>query len=420
MTATGYRILRFRDVLQLREFRWLWLADIQSLLGDQLARVALSVLVFDRTRSGLLTAGVYALTYLPALAGIVLGVLADRLPRRALLVGGDLVRAVLLAAMAIRAVPLGVVAALLVLVVAVGAPWKAAESALVADIVTGQGYALGAGLRVATVQAAQLIGFGVGGVVVASVGARAALAVDAATFALSALVIRLAVRRRPAARPGGPQAPSAGWNEGLLVITRSGYLRALVGLAWLAGMFVVPEGLAAPYAAALHGGASTVGLLLASAPAGVLIGSLLFVRLLDDASRSRCVVPMAVGAGVPLVVCGFSPGLPLTMLLWGASGACMAYQVQVITEFVAAVPDRVRGQAIAVASSGLLAAQGFGLLLGGAIAQAWSAPAAIAVAGAAGSLLALGLGSTRGRAAQVPGRKTASPRGGAGAEPAGS
>ncbi len=83
---------------------------MQSLVGDQLARVALSVLVFTQTGSGLLTAGVYALTYLPSLLGsILLGSLADRMPRRALLVTGDLVRAVLLAVMALPGVPLGVV-----------------------------------------------------------------------------------------------------------------------------------------------------------------------------------------------------------------------------------------------------------------------------------------------------------------------
>jgi len=53
----------FTALLRIREFRWLWLADAQSLLGDQLARVALSVLVYDRTGSGLVTAAVYALTF---------------------------------------------------------------------------------------------------------------------------------------------------------------------------------------------------------------------------------------------------------------------------------------------------------------------------------------------------------------------
>ncbi len=103
------RAVQFRQILRVREFRWLWLADMQSGVGDQLARVALSVLVFTETGSGLLTAGVYALTYLPALLGsILLGSLADRMPRRALLVTGDLVRAVLLAVMALPWVPLAV------------------------------------------------------------------------------------------------------------------------------------------------------------------------------------------------------------------------------------------------------------------------------------------------------------------------
>lgn len=91
----------FAGVLRQREFRLLWLADIQSLLGDQIARVALSVLVFDRTHAGFATAAVYALTFLLAVVGtIALGPLADRLPRRALLVAGDGIRAALLATMA--------------------------------------------------------------------------------------------------------------------------------------------------------------------------------------------------------------------------------------------------------------------------------------------------------------------------------
>ena len=158
----------------LREFRLLWLAQVQSLLGDQLARVALSVLVYDRTSSALATAVVYALSFLPALLGsVLLGPLVDRLPRRALLVGADLIRAALVAVMVLPGLPVAVLAALLVLAVLVGAPWQAAESALVVDILTTEDYALGLGLRSATGQAAQLVGFAVGGVAVAAVGARA-------------------------------------------------------------------------------------------------------------------------------------------------------------------------------------------------------------------------------------------------------
>jgi len=165
--AAGFAVL-----LGLREFRLLWLAQVQSLLGDQLARVALSVLVYDRTSSALATAVVYALSFLPALLGsVLLGPLADRLPNRALLVGADLIRAAIVAVMVLPGLPVAVLAALLVLAVLVGAPWQAAESALVVDILTTEDYALGLGLRSATGQAAQLAGFAVSGVTVAAVGA---------------------------------------------------------------------------------------------------------------------------------------------------------------------------------------------------------------------------------------------------------
>jgi hypothetical protein len=378
----------FRSVLQVREFRAVWLSDIQSLLGDQLARVALSVLVFDRTHSALVTAAVYSLTYLPAVLGTPLGALTDRLPRRELLVVGDLVRALLIAVIALPGLPLGVVMAVLFGAVLVGTPWKAAESALVADILAGEGYVLGSSIRLATSQAAQLAGFAVGGVVVAVLGPHLSLALDAATFAVSALVLRVSLTARPPAR--GPGAGRGlGWRGGVLVVLRSPRLRTLLGYSWLAGAIIVPEGLAAPYAAEVGGGAQAVGLLLASAPAGTLIGALLFVRVLRPDVRSRLVPVLAVASGLPLVACAGQPGLIATMALWAATGALMSYQVQVMTEFVRAAPAQFRGQAIAVASSGLLAVQGVGLLAGGLLTRVAGPATVIAGAGAVAAALAV-------------------------------
>src|SRR5947207_11318190 len=57
------------DSLRVGEFRSLWSAEGVSILGDQLARVALAILVFERTSSALLTALTYALTFVPAVLG---------------------------------------------------------------------------------------------------------------------------------------------------------------------------------------------------------------------------------------------------------------------------------------------------------------------------------------------------------------
>ena len=79
---------RSDSLIRHSEFRTLWAALAQSVLGDQLARVALSLLVFERTESAGWTAATYALTSLPALlSGVLLTGLADRFPRRTVMIG---------------------------------------------------------------------------------------------------------------------------------------------------------------------------------------------------------------------------------------------------------------------------------------------------------------------------------------------
>lgn len=220
---------------------------MQSLLGDQLARVALSVLVFERTSSSLLTAAVYALTFLPAfLGGLLLGGVADRYPRRRVLIGCDLVRAGLLAAMALPATPLPVVAALLTVVTVVGVPFRAAEPALLADLFTGERYVAALGLRTATYQASQLVGFAVGGAAVARRG-RSQLGIGDRRRLLRRVRGDTAVGT--AATPRGKNGPPAQRSElraGIRLVSSNRHLRLLLGLAWLAGIWVIAEGLASP------------------------------------------------------------------------------------------------------------------------------------------------------------------------------
>jgi MFS family permease len=394
----------FRSLFTHREFAVLWVAGAQSQLGDQLARVALSVLVFTRTGSGFATAATYALTYLPAfVGGIALAGLADLYPRRRLLVVCDLVRAVLFALMAIPAIPLGVLCVLLVFAVLVGSPYSAAEPAIVADMFDGDHYSAAIGVRTATVQASQLIGFAAGGVVVAATGSRAALVVDAATFAASALVLQAALIFRPAVAATGRRGVEQ-IKVGLRTVSGDRRLRQLLALAWLAGFWIVPEGLAAPYAAQHGGGPSAVGILLAANPAGNLIGVLVLTRWVPTRQRPRLLGLLAIVSGIPLILCGFEPGIAIAAVLWGSCGLFSAYLVLIVTEFVAIVSPNVRGQAIGIASSGLLAAQGIGLLIGGAIAAVWAVAPAIAIAGATGSLLAVPLTlARRQRVAAPPG-----------------
>lgn len=385
-------VVTFSSLLRDREFLALWLTDVQSSVGDQLARVALAVLVYRATGgSGLATAAVYALTYLPAVVGgLVLSGLADRYPRRAVLVIGDLVRASLVAAMALHGLSIGVLYLLLVGVVLAGAPYKAAEPALVADLFDDARYTTASGLRSMTMQVSQLVGFGIGGAIVALIGARATLLLDAVTFAVSATVLASVLRPRPPV----DGVLHSGWAQlraGVTVVARAPRLRVLLGLAWLAGWWVVPEGLAVPYAVAHGGGPTAAGLLLAANPTGALAGALVLSRWTDVVRRVRLIGPLAVASGLPLAACAFDPGLVGASVLWALSGAMSAYLVIVFPCFVTETPPALRGQAIGLGSAGLLTAQGLGLLLGGLLTTTWSVPSAVALAGVAGVACALPL-----------------------------
>jgi len=104
----------FREVFAVREFRVLWSSVALSTAGDRLALVALTLLVYDRTKSPLLAAVVYAVGYLPwVIGGLFLAELADRHPRRSVMVFCDAARAVLVAAMVVPGMPIGALVALL-------------------------------------------------------------------------------------------------------------------------------------------------------------------------------------------------------------------------------------------------------------------------------------------------------------------
>ena len=386
----------YTDVLRAPEFRAIWLADVQSLVGDQIARVALTVLVFARTGSAALTGITYALTYLPSVVGgAFLSPLADRYRRRAVMIWCDLSRMVLLVVMALPWLPLPALAGVLVVVVLIGRPFLAAESALLPDILSGEYYALGSGLRTTTLQVTQLLGFAAGGALIATIGAHWGLFLDAVTFGFSALILRLFVQDRPApARGTSPEAEPylRMVSSGVRLVFGDPRLRTLMLLAWLAAFYTAPEGLAAPYARHIGaGGAGSVGLLLAAIPTGTAIATWLFIRWVEPQKRAALIGWLALLAGAPLVVCILSPSFWGSIGLWVLTGLCCAYQAQAAITFVQLVDPTERARAFGLAAAGLLGVQGLGILLFSALAQVLGVQQALALAGLLGMVMALPL-----------------------------
>ena len=351
----------YRDALAQPEFAALFAARVLSTWGDHLARVAIATLVLSRSGSALLAAATFAVSFLPEVIGqALLAPYADRLPRRTLLVLCDLLRAgvvVLLLLAITHHLPLAVVLVLLF----------------------------------ATGQLNQVVGLALGGLVVGLVGPGDALWFDAATFVVSAALLRLfVVRRRPAHDVGAPSLRDllTDTRDGVRYLRQDEPMRWLIVLAWLMLLaLVAPEAVALPYARA-HGQSPTVGgLLLASVPLGAALG-VLVVNRWSPREQVHRLLPLATLAPVPLLALAIDPPWQVAAVLFALSGACQGYMVPLMGTFTLLAPDAMRGRLNGLAGSGFALVSILALLAVGAAADLTS-PALAVVLSAGVTLLML-------------------------------
>ena len=392
-------------LLRNREYLGLLLSQIVSMIGDQLSRVALTVLVFERTASPFLSAATYAATFLPVvIGGPLLGGLADRLPRRQLLIAADLLRAALLALMAVPGLPIWVLLGLLMSTVVVEAPWRAARGPLLRDIVPDDdSFQLGTGLDETVQQTGQIVGFALAGALLSVIEPSTALLGDAASFLVSAAVVRMLVRSRPAADEAhvlvddGTRGRGGAWPHrarqalgdarlGLTAALAESCRRPLL-LTWAGISFAIaPEALATPWALQLGAGPLGIGLLFAAWPSGAVIGLLLIGRVSADRGQ-QLLLPLALLTLVPLLLAVAAPSLPVALLLVVLSGIGASYSLLARVAFIRGVGNAHRGRAFSVASAGVTAGQGLGIAAAGVAASLTTPALAVTLSGGLGLLM---------------------------------
>ncbi|WP_310729278.1 MFS transporter [Streptomyces sp. N2A] len=385
---------RYRAVFAVPEFRAVFAAHLLSFLGVVVCEIALSVLVFRRTDSPLLSALTFALGLLPyVLGGTLLSAVADRYPARRVLVVCDLLCASAAAGMVLPGTPVAVLLVLRCLIAAIAPVFAGTRAATLGDILgEGDPFVLGRSVIRIVNQSAQLVGFGVGGLLVAVVTPRAVLALTVLTFLGSALLLRLGTRARPARDGGGPAAgygallgASLGGVRRLLVDRR---VRALLLLTWLPPAFVViPEALLVPYADQLGAGPGGAGLLMCSMPIGAVVAESLVGS--GPRARSRLTFPMGVFAVLPSLGFAAQPSLGWAVLLLVLTGTGISYNFGVDRWFVAAVPEELLGQGMTVVQAGRMTAMGLAMGAAGLAAEYAPLRAVMPAAGVLGVLCVL-------------------------------
>ncbi len=215
----GYREL----IRSNANFRYLWVGQIISLLGDWFNLIASASLVALLTESGFAIGGLFVVRMLaPFLISPVAGVVADRVNRKHVLIVSDLVRAVTVFGFFLVQEPgdVWLVYVLTAVQTAVGGFFFPARNAILPEIVPKRGLGAANALTSATWSVMLALGAAIGGVVSGTWGIYPAFAVDGVTFFLSALVIsRVCLEGRPGGA-GVKKAAPGQYLEGLR------YLRA--------------------------------------------------------------------------------------------------------------------------------------------------------------------------------------------------
>lgn len=403
MTQLGDRALGSRRPAgSLRDYRLLLGAFVVSTTGDWLYKLALPLLVLQLTGSAAQTAVVYSLEYLPYLLfALVGGVLSDRLDRRLLLVRADLAAAAVVGALAVLAwfhqYHLWLIYLAAFALSSITPLYQATFQGLVPATVPPDRLSWANSRMQAGQSVLDLAGPLLGAAAVAALGARWALSLDSASFALSALAVALisvvARQRRDHQR--------ATIAADLRVAVE--FLRGQPALVWGAvvgagssfGLFMVESNMVA-YLVRFRGEpVASVGVVFAALGGGALLGALVAPKLLARVRPGQLIIGCAVGGGAAtalLLVLHALLAIAATWVLVG--GSTTVFIVTFFTLRHQLVPEHLLGRVVVltrlIAFSTVPVAPVAGGLLLSSTGTFWPVIALSATVQAGVGLLALG------------------------------
>jgi MFS family permease len=377
--------------LRIRRFAAWWGAQFLSGIGSWAQAVAIPWYVLERTNSAADVGIVTALQFLPILLlSLVGGAVADRVSRRALLLGTQLGLAALAAILGLL-VALGRPPLVVVGVVAFGigvtsALNNPAQQAFLAELVPGELLPAAVALNSVQFNAARMVGGALGGVLIAAFGVATALWANALSF-LPVVVVLVALRAHTARSAGVPRRSESLLRElgsGLRYVAGETPLLTAVLIFGFVGLFGFNWQVAVPLVArfVLHQRAVGLGQLLGALGFGALAAAL-FATASPRATQRRLVVS-GLGLAAALVSLGLAPSVLLAAVLLFAGGVFgVLASVSANTLLQTLSPPALRGRIMALYVLLVAGTTPIGAFLLGELASWLGAGRAVVVFGAA-------------------------------------
>ena len=387
-----------------RNYRYTWMGQVVSEIGDHFNNIAVFSLVLEQTRSGLVVSAVMLARAIPAvLAGPIAGVLLDRLDRKRVMIASDLVRAVVALAFILTlhyrdTWLLYVLSGLLMF----ASPFFTSGRSSILPKITTPGELHTANSLTQTTQWTTLtIGTISAGLSVAHLGYQWAFVANALSFGYSAWAIsrlRLAAGDfRPAPKALTEAQVVRPWHEyveGLRYMRSTPLILgiALVGVGWASG------GGAAQILFSVFGeivfnrGAAGIGIIWGSAGCGLILGGAFahwLGRHLSFRGYKRAIVLCYVIHGGAYVVFSQMRSFLWALVFIGLSRAAVAVSsVLNFSQLLRHVPDGYRGRVFATMESLVWSTMMVSMMAAGIASQHWSPRAIGAVSGVLSSLTA--------------------------------
>lgn len=304
-------------------FRTLWTARLVSYVGDGIATVAL-VLLVSHGRPATAVGGLLLAEAIPGFLSPALGAVADRRPdRRVLMIQCEVGQAVIYAAIALWMPPYAGLLLLVAVATLFSRTFSAASKSSIPALVA-RDQLMSANALINTVFNLQVaLGPAIGGLLVAVTGgSRTAIAIDAASFAVSGLLMLGLPRIPRAAGEALDGGLGSDVREGLGYIWRDPLLRVLVVTMCAFVMFASLDNVAVVFLVrdVLHEGPFAYGAAMSGFGVGMIVGALGLVRHWSAVHPATVVLVSMLFAGAGNLLVGLSPVIGLVIVFMALAG----------------------------------------------------------------------------------------------------